>query len=165
MKIKYQNPLTCLTAGIALLIIQACNQEPDYKEVRKEVIEQHDKLMMDDERVMHNKMKLDTLALTLYIIKQQQPVLDTAQTLNEIKQLSNRLTAADEQMSEWMHHFNVDMEGKSNADAVAYFKAEKVKVQKLDSLYEQVLNESDAYLKRFNIKLDNASGDKHHMHK
>jgi GTPase involved in cell partitioning and DNA repair len=163
MKIICKTRLMAITALLALTGVQACNPGPDYKEVRKEVIDQHDQLMMDDERVMHNKMKLDTLALNLKMLKQQQPALDTAQTRVDISELSKRLAAADDQMSEWMHHFKVDMEGKSNAEAVAYFKAEKVKVQKLDSLYKQVLNESDAYLEKFNIKNDAGSDKKHDM--
>lgn len=144
-----------------LCALQACNSGPDYKTVRDQVISQHDELMGDDEKAMMNKMKLDTLGMpaTLQKLKQQQPQLDTAAEKRVITALTKQLTAADDAMGDWMHNFNPDVQQKNNQQAVDYFKAEKVKVQKLDSAYKVAIKASDEELDKFHIKADAAKSN------
>jgi hypothetical protein len=143
-------------------VLLSCNQEADYKTVREEVVKQHDKLMADDETLMQHKMQLDTLVQSLAEIKAQQPDLDTAKVRNEIAAINTKFTAAEDAMSNWMQQFKTDVDGKSNAEAVAYFEAEKKKVTALDSVYRDLLKQSGAYLERFNIKHDTAGHSHQH---
>ncbi|MNY83295.1 hypothetical protein D3C86_2259730 [compost metagenome] len=52
-------------------------------------------------------------------------------------------------MNDWMHNFEPDVTGKSNEDAVQYFKDEKAKIAEVDSLYKKEIASSNAYLERF----------------
>ncbi|RYY36396.1 MAG: hypothetical protein EOP46_06625 [Sphingobacteriaceae bacterium] len=160
MKIKLNYFLSIVS--IITIILPSCRHEVDYKIVREDVIMQHDKLMADDEKLMHHKMQLDTLALSLGKLKVQQPALDTAKVHQEITAINNKLNAASDKMSNWMQQFKTDADGKSNAQAVAYFGAEKVKVTRLDSIYRNLLKESSAYLEKFNVKDDTATHKHQH---
>ena len=158
------NITVCLLAFS--LSIQSCNQEPDYKTVRQEVLDQHDKLMIDGEQVMALQRKLDTLSKSgLKALKKAQPALDTLSEQQQIKSLSTALSTADDSMNNWMHSFNPDAEGKSNHDAVLYFKSEKVKVNQIDSLYQKAFTNTNLYLTRFNMHQDSSatSAHKHEM--
>jgi hypothetical protein len=134
---------------LSAVVLQSCTSEPDYKEVRQEVIEIHDKLMAEDGQVTANRMKLDTLSQAGPAAFQA-GVRDanTAQVRKELAGLRSRLKSAEDEMSDWMHQFNPEVSGKSNAEAVAYFRAEKQKVLRLDSLYKNVIRESSNFLKR-----------------
>lgn len=159
MTILISHNLKKLTFGLLTIaaIISSCKQNADFKAIRKQVLDQHDQIMIDGERAMNNKMKLDTLAMTgLLKIKEMQPALDTAVEQQHIKAITKQLNAADEQMNDWMHNFSADAKGKNDDEATRYFTAEKIKVQQLDSVYKAVLKASGDYLKKFNIRADNA---------
>jgi len=148
---------------IGLILIGSCKNEPDYKVVRQEVMDIHDKIMVDGERAIKNKMVLDTLSKTkLKELNQAHPELDTLAEKIQIAKLVEKLSQADEMMMDWMHEFQADIEGKTNEQAVTYFKGEMVKVVNLDQFYKEVLKESDAYLKKFN--LSSVKGEKEVPH-
>lgn len=152
MTIKHLLKLTP-TLSLAVLIL-SCNNSPDYKETRQQVMELHDKLMIDGEIAVKNKMKLDTLSkYGLKKFKLADQKLDTITEKQHIAVLIDKLNEADERMMDWMHEFQADVEGKNNAQAVAYFNGEKVKLNKLDSIYRIALQQSDAYLKKFKINM------------
>ncbi|GAA4336435.1 hypothetical protein GCM10023149_45210 [Mucilaginibacter gynuensis] len=147
------------TLILAAALLQACTNEPDYKESRQKVLDLHDKIMIDGERAMNNKMKLDTLAQTgLSALKKAQPATDTIAIKQQIAVLVKDLDAADDEMNNWMHAFNADVQGKSNAEASKYFDAEMLKVKKVDSLYKKAIAASANYLKQYNIKADTTAG-------
>lgn len=151
--------------GILTLFISlttACSNTPDYKAVRADVVALHDKLMIDGEKAIHNKMALDTFAIRELPNRMD---LDTAAERQQINQLINLLDDADESMMDWMQDFIADVEGMSNEKAVAYFIAEKVKLVKMDSLYKAALDGSEAYLKKFGVKVPIANdGHDHSKH-
>jgi hypothetical protein len=163
MKNKLQSAFYAL---LMVAILQACQSKPDYKTVRQEVLDVHDRIMMDSERAMNNKMKLDTLlASGIVAAKGTNPALDTAAEKQHAATLIKKLVSADDEMTDWMQKFKADIEGKSNEEAVQYFTNEKVKVQKLDSLYQALLAESGAYLRKLNTQPDTAhAGHDHGMH-
>ena len=136
---------------IALLVLglQACTNEPDFEVVRKEVLDAHDKIMMDGELAINNKMKLDTIATSLDSLSKIKVISDQLSALKKINMLRAKLNHADEQMNEWMHHFKADLEGKSNQEAMDYFVSEKAKIKSLDSLYQVANKESAIYLLKF----------------
>lgn len=162
---KIINLNNILYIGILMLFISlttACRNEPDYKVVRADVVALHDKLMADGEKAIHNKMALDTFAIRELPNRMD---LDTAAERRQIIKLMNLLDEADESMMDWMQDFKADVEGMSNAKAVEYFRAEKVKLVKMDSLYKAALDGSEAYLKRFGVKVHVANdGHDHSKH-
>jgi len=148
---------------VATVALYSCTQDVDYKAVREEVIFEHDKLMEDESRMMNVKMKLDTLAATgIAKLNVEQPALDTTKTRADVAQLTAKLNAATDQMSKWMESFQTDVQGKSNLEAVAYFENEKIKVHKLDSVYRSALDEAEAYLNKFGIKVDGGGHAEYH---
>lgn len=158
---KPQHQYSLLMAGTLLAItffLNACSSEPDFKRIRQEVVEHHDKLMADGEIAMHHKLVLDTFMTTgLAEAKKATPGLDTAAERKHIQELIVKLNAADESMMDWMQEFKADMEGISNAEAVNYFNGEKTKLLKMDSLYKVALDGAAAYLKKI-------GKDTHHNH-
>ncbi|RZL17584.1 MAG: hypothetical protein EOO89_07335 [Pedobacter sp.] len=132
-----------------ILGLQACQNEADYKSVRKEVLDAHDNVMMDGEIAIKNKMRLDTISANMDSLSDAKLIADTIAEKQTIDKLKLKLNKADDMMNDWMHKFNAELDGKSNAEAVSYFKAEKVKVNTLDSLYKEAIGESAAYLSKF----------------
>ncbi|RYD73322.1 MAG: hypothetical protein EOP55_17250, partial [Sphingobacteriales bacterium] len=49
------------TICLIILIFSACKTEPDSSAVKKELLNIHDKLMLDGEKVVKNRMALDSL--------------------------------------------------------------------------------------------------------
>ncbi len=162
---KTTNIYNTIYAGILMLFISlatACSDTPDYKVVRADVVALHDKLMIDGEKAIHNKMVLDTFAIRELPNRVD---VDTAAERQQINQLIALLEEADESMMDWMQDFIADVEGMSNAKAVEYFRAEKVKLVKMDSLYKTALDSSEAYLKRFGVQVHVANdGHDHSKH-
>ena len=139
------------TIGVLLLImvVISCKQGENYKSVRDEVMKFHDVVMEDHGKIISNQMKLDTLLRSMKTLKQQFPETDTLRERTEITALLKRLTGSEESMNDWMHKFEPDVTGKSNEEAVKYFKEEKIKIQEIDSLYKTDVAVSDAYLNKF----------------
>lgn len=140
---------TIFFLAIVAVGFASCTQKESYKAVRQEVLDEHDNIMMDTEMAFKNKMKLDTLALNLDSLKSIYTDIDTVNEKEQIIQLRNKLIQADDEMNTWMHQFDAELGEKSNEEALAYFEAEKKKVNSLDSLYKAVLKQSDDYLKKF----------------
>ncbi|HCN84361.1 MAG TPA: hypothetical protein DIT07_12185 [Sphingobacteriaceae bacterium] len=134
---------------IIIACLASCTPAENYKTIRQEVLTDHDQVMMDSEMAFKNKMKLDTLASGLDSLKKLYADLDTLKEKEQIEKLRKQLDHADDQMNNWMHQFDAEIGQKSNETAIAYFKGEKKKVGGLDSLFKQVIKESDDYLKRF----------------
>jgi GTPase involved in cell partitioning and DNA repair len=137
--------------GALLLIMSviSCKQGENYKNVRDEVMKFHDVVMEDHGKIVNNQMKLDTLLRSLKMLMQQLPEMDTLKEKKEINALLKRLTSSEDSMNDWMHKFEPDVTGKSNEEAVKYFKEEKTKIQEIDSLYKADVAVSDAYLTKF----------------
>ena len=151
MKLLHQYLYITFCIFLSALLLQACNSGPDYKIIRQQVVDIHDRIMADGEKAMNNKTQLDTL-----VLKKTSQITDTLLERRQIRLLSKNLATVDDQMSDWMHAFKMDFKGKSDAETVNYFNAEKLKVEQLDSLYKKAISESDAYLKQFKSKPDTA---------
>jgi hypothetical protein len=131
------------------MVVISCKQGENYKDVRDEVMKFHDVVMEDHGKIVSNQMKLDTLLQSLKLVKQRFPETDTLKEKNAISALLKQLTSSEESMNDWMHKFEPDVTGKSNEEAVTYFKEEKTKIRKIDSLYKADIAVSDAYLNKF----------------
>jgi len=135
--------------SILIITLTACQQEPDYKAVRDDVMKFHDVVMADHGIIVNNEMKLDTLIKELSKLKKQFPEIDTLKEKNNIKVLRDRLTKAEDSMNDWMHAFEPDVSGKNNAEAIKYFKDEKARIAAIDSIYKLEIKASTDYLTRF----------------
>jgi len=98
--------------GLTLLFFAACKTEPDANAVKKEVLNIHDKLMMDGEKVVKNRIKLDS------ILKSGK--IKSAEDSLKMANLINQLNKADERMMDWMHFFKDDFKGKNEQENMAY---------------------------------------------
>lgn len=147
-----------ITLGFCLIVFlfNACKTEPDSKAVKKEVLNLHDKLMIDGGKVMSNKMRLDSV---LKSGKMKSPE-DTA----DLKALITRLNQADENMMDWMHGFKDDFKGKNEQEDLDYYKSEMVKVRQVEDDYIKVTKASDSVLKEYNIEPAAKMNMEHHKH-
>ncbi|TCD27106.1 hypothetical protein EZ456_11330 [Pedobacter psychrodurus] len=126
----------------------SCKTEPDAKAVRQEVLNIHDKLMIDGEKVIKNKMKLDTLLVSDQI--KLSP--DSAVQKQKIGKLITQLNAADEKMMDWMHFFKDDFKGKTEKEDLDYYKSEMIKIRAVEDSYIKVTRESDSLIKVYQVK-------------
>jgi paraquat-inducible protein B len=133
---------------IMVFLLASCEPAEDYKQIRAEVVTEHDKVMLDNERAVENSRKLDSLALNMDNLKKTHAGLDTNQVGTEISELKGRLQSAGSDMDRWMKEFDAELGSKSKPEAISYFKAEKVKLERLDSIFNAVLKESGEYLRR-----------------
>jgi len=137
---------------VALLcagLTSSCTQHANYKTEREEVMKFHDILMEDNSTLVNNGMKIDSLMKNLPALKASFKELDTAKEKEVMRNMVGRLNKAEELMNDWMHTFEPDITGKSNEQAVTYFKAERIKIGKIDSLYKQEIKSSTDYLLKF----------------
>lgn len=135
--------LACATIAIS------CTQSANYKDERDEVMKFHDVVMADHGVLVNNQMKLDTMLHDIPALKAKFPALDTAKEKVAMTAALDRLNKAEDLMNDWMHKFEPDVTGKSNEDAVKYFKAERAKIGRVDSLYKAEIKSSDDYLAQF----------------
>ena len=134
---------------LSLSVFQACQNTQDYKAVRQEVMDAHDKVMLDGEVATRNKMTLDSLAGHLDSLSKIKVISDTLAERQKINAIQLQFSRADDRMNDWMHKFDAELGDKSNDEAVLYFKGEKEKVNSLDSLYKAAISESTSYLSKF----------------
>ena len=134
--------------GVLAILFSACKTEPNAEAVRKEVLNIHDKLMVDGEKVVKNKMKLDTLLLSGQLKKSP----DSAAAKQQVSNVIARLNAADEKMMDWMHFFKDDFKGKTEQEDLDYYKSQMIKIRDVEDGYIKVTRESDSILKVYKIK-------------
>lgn len=142
---------------IVISILVACKTEPDAKAIRKEVLNIHDKLMVDGQKLMRNKMQLDTILLN----EKAKSLPDSS----KLADLISRLNQADEKMMDWMHFFKADFKGKTAEDDMAYYKSQMIKIRAVEDEYINVIRASDSALKSHQvIPLKDQNGVHQHQH-
>ncbi|MBB6502946.1 hypothetical protein [Pedobacter cryoconitis] len=127
----------------------ACTQPQSYKAERDQVMKFHDIVMEDHGVLVNNQMRLDSMLKGMTALKTRFPSTDTLKEKEVMKATLDRLNKAEELMNDWMHKFEPDVTGKSNEEAISYFKAERAKIGKIDSLYKVEIKSSSAYLSQF----------------
>ena len=124
-------------AAFAVFALSACNDGKDQeKALQDEVIKIHDKVMGDDNRLMDNKMKIDTLLTT---------TTDTAQKA-ALTHLNAELLVAEQAMENWMQKFDPEQANKSSDEKVAYLTDQKKQIMTIDSLMSTAIDKSTEYL-------------------
>lgn len=142
------NRLNLTVLYLVTTLLFSCKTEPDSKAIRQEVLNIHDKLMIDGEKVVKNKMKLDKLLVSDQIKLAQDSVLQK----QKINDLIIRLNAADEKMMDWMHFFKDDFKGKTEQEDLDYYKSEMVKIRAVEDSYIKVTRESDSLINVYQVK-------------
>jgi hypothetical protein len=142
------NRLNMVLLSLITVLFFSCKTEPDSKAVRKEVLNIHDKLMIDGEKVVKNKMKLDKILIS----DQVKLASDSVLKKQKINDLITRLNAADEKMMDWMHFFKDDFKGKTEQEDLDYYKTEMVKIRAVEDGYIKVTRESDSLIKAYQVK-------------
>ncbi|MCX2574369.1 hypothetical protein [Pedobacter sandarakinus] len=145
-----------ILAFAGIMSFTSCKTQPDADAVRKEVLNLHDKVMIDGEKVIKNKMILDTLL-------QKQIAKKSADTAS-IADIINRLNKADENMMDWMHFFKDDFKGKSEEENLAYYQSQMIKIRGVEDEYIQSTRVSDSLIKVYSISLPQSTSTSHHKH-
>lgn len=127
-------------------IMVSCTPKENNENVRAELMKFHDQLMMDNDAVIGNQMKLDTLLKDLKGLKAKHPTVDTLKEKATINEMLKRLTQVEDKMNDWMHNFNADFKDPSAEITLQYFKAEREKIAAIANAYQQEINSSNAYL-------------------
>jgi len=141
---------------LSVILLVSCKTEPDSNAVKKEVLNIHDKLMMDGEKVVKNKMKLDS------VLKSDK--VKSAEDSVKIADLIGRLDKANENMMDWMHFFKDDFKGKTELEDLNYYKSEMVKIRAVEDGYIKVTRESDSVLKVYDVLPPNKMEMEDHKH-
>ena len=150
-----KNKITVIATAL-ILIFSACKTEPKANDIKKEVLNIHDKLMIDGEKVIKNRMALDS------VLKSKQ--IKSAQDSLHVADLILRLNKADENMMDWMHFFKDDFKGKNEQENLEYYKTQMIKIRAVEDSYIKVTKESDSVLKIYNITPTDKMEMMHHKH-
>ena len=120
------------------LIWSACtDSKKQENDLRDDLLRVHDKIMGNDEMLMKNKMKLDSLL--------KRSAIDAAEKI-KINALDNKLGTAEEAMENWMHQFEPDVTGKSHEEIMNYYNKQKKIIMSVDSQMNVAIAESNKYL-------------------
>ncbi|HJY13874.1 MAG TPA: hypothetical protein VJ304_13865, partial [Flavobacterium sp.] len=147
-KSQHMNRLNLMVLYLVTTLLFSCKTKPDSKAIRQEVLNIHDKLMIDGEKVVKNKMKLDKLLVSDQIKLAQDSVIQK----QKINDLIIRLNAADEKMMDWMHFFKDDFKGKTEQEDLDYYKSEMVKIRAVEDGYIKITRESDSLINVYQVK-------------
>jgi hypothetical protein len=130
-------------AAFAILALNACtNPKDEEKKALNEIIKIHDNVMGNDEHLMQNKMKLDTLSPPDKFADKYTP-----QQKAMMRALSLKLSGADATMEGWMNKFDPAQKGKSHEEIMAYLTDQKKQVLYVDSMVTVAVQESNDFLK------------------
>ena len=125
--------------AVVVLALGACNNDKAReKALLDDVIKIHDTVMGKDEKLMKNKMKIDTLLTTIKDTLAQKP----------LKTLSTNLVTAEEAMENWMQKFDPEQKGKTHEQIVAYLTGQKKQVTAIDSQINVAIKQSSEYLNK-----------------
>lgn len=146
--VMYFYPFKIQKMKKTLLILSACsilfacsNKKAEKSAIMNDVMKIHEKVMEVDGQAIANRMKLDTLIKTNMVASKDSAVM-----------LSKKLSAAEDAMEDWMHKFDYEQKGKSDADVIAYMNDQKKMITNIDTQLNAVVAESNAYLKNIKAK-------------
>lgn len=126
---------------LACLALFGCGDDKKQeKALLDSVIKIHDKVMMSDDKLMKNKMLIDTLLKTKL-------TGDTAAKKDTLVGFKVQLTNAEDAMEKWMQTFNPETKGKSHQDIMNYFGEQKAQIMSIDSSINEAVGASGKYLK------------------
>ena len=127
---------------IALALFGCTNKKAQEKALLDGVIKVHDKVMGADERLMNNKILLDSM------VKYN----STADIKDSVYMYLDHVNRADSAMATWMHNFDPDHTGKSDDETMAYMSNQKKQIMAIDSQLNKAITISDKYLVKMKMK-------------
>jgi hypothetical protein len=130
-----------ISAILCLALFGCTDNKKQEKALLDSIIKIHDKVMAGDDKLMKNKMKLDTLLKTKLT-----DVKDTAAEKTQMMGLSVQLTNAEDAMEKWMGKFDPEQKGKSHQEIMSYLGNQKLQVTAIDSQMNEAINASTNYL-------------------
>lgn len=136
---------------LSSLFIYSCNSSEnkyDNKALQDSVIAIHDEVMPLMGGFVRNSIKIDSILVDLQSYKAQNPDLDTAQARVDLSDLKVKLDAAATSMSDWMHEFETEHEGKTEEEVKKYLDNELVRIQKVKEKFNTA-SESNSKLDLF----------------
>lgn len=139
-------------AGLLLLLASCKDPKKEEKALESQVMDLHEQVMGNGEKAMQNQLKLDTLILKKDSIKRVFPAIDTSAENKKIRSLSNRITKTDDRMSDWMHNYNPEFNGKPHEKVMQYLEQQKKQVSEINAQYNDVIKASNEYLLKFKKK-------------
>lgn len=119
------------------------------KALQDSVIAVHDEVMPLMGGFVRNSIKIDSILINLPEIKAQNPEIDTTAMRADLLELKRNLDYSSESMTDWMHEFEVDHEGKSKEEIEEYLKSELLKINEVKEKFESTSEESKIKLKDF----------------
>lgn len=142
-----------LLFAIGLLGLFACKTVPDYKMERQRVIDFHEKVMQQAWYAKKDQKLLDSL-LRVGNGTQKKGHKNMLTTRDQLTadSLQTELLRLEKWMNIWMRDFNTDMSGKSEEQAIHYFRAQNKELHRMDSAYSRVLKRADLFLKDLGVQ-------------
>lgn len=131
------------------IVAMACTPKENASAIKEETMKLHDQVMADHSKIIANQMKIDTLLLSLSTLKAEIPTLDTLVEKEALRKLKTNLVVAEESMNDWMHKFNADYNNEVDWEVIHYYKQQRDKIAKIDSLYRKEIKRSNTYLTKF----------------
>lgn len=125
-----------LFALVAMSLVACSDSKKQEKAVLDDVIKMHDTVMAHSDKLMHDKMKLDTLLKTAD---------DT--TKSKINQLITGLNKADDDMEKWMEKFDPEQKNKSHDEVMKYLNEQKARIKAIDSAISASVKQSADFIK------------------
>lgn len=106
------------------------------------VIQVHDRVMGEDDRLLNNKLLLDSM------VKYN----STADVKDAVYGYVDQINLADSAMDTWMNKFDADLTKKPADENINYLRGQKKIIVKIDSQMKAVLAPSSKYLLKWNMK-------------
>lgn len=135
---------------MVLISFTACNNTKEEEEIlQANIIETHDVLMLKGETIMANKESLNQILENTANANSANESLDNEAFFKQVNTLNNNLTKADDAMMTWMNNFNPDFAGKNHTQIMEYLNKQKIEIEKVESLTEKALNNSNMFIKKY----------------
>jgi hypothetical protein len=107
----------------------ATESTPEVAKAEQAVLAVHDEVMPLISQVMSQKRKANERIKQLDSLQTVQPKATTIATeKTQLQTLVQELENADKAMSDWMHAYDSNREGKSNAEALAYLQEQQQQI-------------------------------------
>ena len=122
--------------GSVFMLVSCADTKKQEKDALSEVIKIHDEAMVTDEKLMHNKILLDSLLKAKAI----------PDVKGSVTELSKDLDAADKAMEDWMHQFEVEHPGKSHEQIMQYMADQKKQIDQVNKQLSEAVKQSNQFI-------------------
>lgn len=132
---------TITTIAIALALFSCTTKKAEPAATMEDIMKVHDRVMAADEKLTANKMQLDSFLKNADVAPGHPAAV-----------LDKKLADAETAMENWMHNFDGELKGKSDAEKQAYFNDQMKQITAIDSQITVAVDESNKYLLKVKTK-------------